>query len=44
MDDDEDPEAYVDKGKHRNDNLLRHQEEIIAIKEAIKPGFCAVFC
>ena len=42
--DEEDPESYVDKAKHRNDNLLKHQEEIIAIKEAIKPGFCGIFC
>ena len=42
--DEEDPESYIDKAKHRNDNLLKHQEEIIAIKEAIKPGLFAIFC
>ena len=40
----EDIEAKRDSGKHLKANLLKHQEEVIAIKEAIKPGFIAMFC
>lgn len=33
------PEAQ----RHLKENLLKHQDEVIAIKDKIKPGFCAMF-
>ena len=40
----EDPELLGDPHKHKNENLLQHQEQIIAILEAIRPGICALMC
>jgi hypothetical protein len=28
---------------HRKENLIKHQEHIMAIKDAIKPGFIALY-
>jgi hypothetical protein len=34
----------VEAQRHLNENVLKHEDEVLAIKEAIKPGFFAMIC